>query len=62
MRELIQDKLYQIKTTFLLNWILFVKDKLIFPTVRTYFSTFGLHTTLAKNVRREDLQDDATPS
>ena len=50
------------KDTFLLNWILFVKDKLIFPTVCTYFSTFSLHTTLAKNVRREDLQDDATPS
>ena len=50
------------KDTFLLNWILFVKDKLIFPTIRTYFSTFSLHTTLAKNVRREDLQDDATPT
>ena len=30
MRELIQDKLYLIKAIFLLNWILFVKDKLIF--------------------------------
>ena len=62
MRELLLNKLYLMKDTFLLNWILFVKDKLIIPTVCTYFSTFSLHTTLAKNVRREDLQNDATPT